>query len=152
MSSRPNQGTPWLTPDEVRAFLRSHGGRNDREALTVLDGFDFANKPLYFRAFEPGEAVFQYIRNPALENSNSVRSGNWFCIKGASQSDVAITGGGSGRLRHRFEVVQSFVTLEGTARKQAPNWKWAGGGDGGGTQIYVPTPMIGCLRSQGTDE
>jgi hypothetical protein len=152
MPYRPNQGTPWLTPDEVRSFLRANGARGDKEIISVLDGFDFASKPLYFRTFEVHEILFQYIRNPSVENGNTVRSGNWFCIKGATQDDVAITGGGSGRRRHRFEVAGTFETLEGVAREQSVNWQWAGGGPGGGTQIYVPRSRIGLLRPLGPDE
>lgn len=149
MPYRPNQGTAWLTPDEVRSFLRASGMSSHKHINEVLTGFDFSNKPLYFRTLEAHELLYQFIRNPSHENGNAARTGNWFCIKGAGQDDVAITGGGSGRMKHAFEVTQAFTTLEGTARPQSWNWTWAGGGAGGGTQIFVPPNLIGHVHPLG---
>lgn len=152
MSHRPNEGTCWLGPDEVRSFLRSSGISDSRVINCVLDGFDFGSKPLYFRRFEPQEILFQFIREPSQERGG-VYAGNWFCLNGATMDSVAIFGGGSGRRRYRYEVTQAFTTLEGVARKiEGHQWGWAGGGDGGGTQIYVPPKFIGHIASHGPDE
>lgn len=151
MPYRPNQNTPWLTPDQVRSFLRRMGMSDWRAINNVLSGYDFDRQPLYMRHFEEGEALFQYLRNAAYDMP-APRTGNWFCLRGASMDDVAITGGGSGRRRHRFQVLQAFTTIEGVARPQAVNWLWAGGGPGGGTQVFVPPRLLGHIGSPGPDE
>ena len=121
MPYRPNQGTPWLTPDQVRSFLRANGITSYNLTKNVLDGLDFASKPLYFRDFEAGDILYQFIRNASLENG-APRSGNWFCEAGATSDKLAIFGGGSGRRRYKFEVVHPFTALEGAARAQSTNW------------------------------
>ena len=151
MPSRPNQGTPWLTPDEVRSFLRANGVTSSKMTNDVLSGFDFSSKPLYFRDFEPGDILYQFIRNASLETGDA-RSGNWFCEAGATSDKLAIFGGGSGRRRYKFEVVHPFTALEGAARPQSTNWGWAGGGVGGGNQIFVPPNLIGHIAGHGPDE
>jgi hypothetical protein len=151
MPSRPNQATLWLTPDQVRAFLRTNGMSSSDKINQVLDGYDFSSKPLYFRTFEPREILFQFIRGSSLE-AGGPRSGNWFCGAGATSDKLAIFGGGSGRRRYKFEVIQQFTALEGVARAQPRNWNWAGGGHGGGTQVFVPPNLVGHIAAHGPDE
>lgn len=151
MPYRPNQGSSWLTPDEVRSYLRAAGMSDSRKINEVLDGYDFANKPLYFERLDEGLTLYQFIRNASLE-TGAPRSGNWFSGLGATQEELAIFGGGSGRRRYRFQVSHPFVALVGTAKAQSQNWKWAGGGPGGGTQIFVPPNFVGHLVSHGPDE
>jgi hypothetical protein len=151
MPYRPNQGSPWLTPDEVRSFLRGAGMSSHRRINEVLDGYAFDNRPLYLEVLDEGTVLYQYIRNPSVETGPS-RAGNWFCGLGATPRELAIFGGGSGRRRYRFEVAHPFKALVGTARAQRRHWSWAGGGPGGGTQIYVPPNFVGHLRSHGPDE
>jgi hypothetical protein len=151
MAHRPNHGTPWLTPDEVRSFLRSAGMDSSRKINEVLDGYDFSNKPLYFEMLQEGQLLYQFIRNASVE-AGVPRAGNWFCGLGATQRELAIFGGGSGRRRHRFEVAHPFTALVGQAKPQALHWGWAGGGPGGATQIFVPPNYVGHLVAHGPDE
>ncbi len=151
MAHRPNDGTRWLNPDEVRSFLRRAGMDSSRKINEVLDGYDFSNKPLYFETLHEGQVLYQFIRNASVE-TGAPRSGNWFCGLGATQQDLAIFGGGSGRRRYRFEVGHPFTALVGQAKPQPQNWGWAGGGRGGGTQVFVPPNYIGHLIAHGPDE
>lgn len=151
MPYRPNQGTPWLTPDEVRSYLRAAGMSSAKKINEVLDGYDFGCKPLYFEQLDVGQVLYQFIRNASVE-TGAPRSGNWFCGLGATPQQLAIFGGGSGRRRYKFEVQHPFTALVGEAKAQAQNWSWAGGGRGGGTQVFVPPDLIGHLGSHGPDE
>jgi hypothetical protein len=151
MPYRPNQGTPWLTPDEVRSYLRASGMSSSKKINEVLDGFDFSNKPLHFERLDDQQILYQFIRNASIETGDP-RSGNWFCGLGATQRELAIFGGGSGRRRYKFEVLQPFTALVGTARPQSRHWSWAGGGPGGATQVYVPPNFVGHMALHGPDE
>lgn len=151
MPYRPNQDSPWLTPDEVQSYLRAAGMSSSKKINEVLDGFDFSNRPLFFETLEEGQVLYQFIRNASAE-SGAPRSGNWFCGLGATEDQLAIFGGGSGRRRHKFEVKLPFIALVGEAKPQSPAWAWAGGGRGGGTQIFVPPNYVGHLASHGPDE
>ena len=129
----------------ARQYLTANGipaaQQND-----ILGGFDFA-KPVYEQVVQPGQVLFQFIRNPTYLGAS--QAGNWFALSGATQAGVGIFGGGSGRHLHKFEVAFPFACLEGTAAALARNWSWAGGGRGGDTQLYVPPRFIGHLRSLG---
>lgn len=106
MAHRPNDGTRWLNPDEVRSFLRRAGMDSSRKINEVLDGYDFSNKPLYFETLQEGQVLYQFIRNASVE----------------------------------------------TGAPRTGNWGWAGGGVGGGTQVFVPPNYIGHLIAHGPDE
>jgi len=135
-----------LNQDGVRAFLRGYRVPL-RRIEEIVSGFDF-NMATYEQSLESGQQLFQYIRNPSF-NDASLRVGNWFCLRGASCSDLAIFGGGSGRRLHGYVVSLGLPAVEGTASPQSPNWDWAGGGRGGATQIYIPSQLIGRLRAVG---
>ena len=106
-----------------------------------MSGFDF-NQPVYLQQLEEGQELFQYIRNASSHNL-SPNSGNWFTLAGATTAGVAIIDGGAGRRFHRFRVVGTFSTIEGTAKALPVSWKHEIGGPGGATQIYVPPRFIG---------
>ena len=137
---------PWLTKDQVRTFLRNQGIPSARKIDEILSGFDF-DKPVYEKYFEEGEVLFQFIRNP--DYTGAKNTGNWFALPSGTMDGIAIFGGGSGRHPHKFSVAHPFSAIEGTAIALPRNWDWAGGGNGGHTQIYVPPRLLGHLISHG---
>ena len=135
-----------LSQDDMRAYLRANGVPM-KAVETVISGFDFS-KPVYTQSLEPGQELYQFMRNPSY-NDSSVRAGNWFCLRGATTNGLAIFGGGAGRRLHAYAVSLSLTAIEGTACSQSRNWSWAGGGEGGATQIYIPPALAGRLNALG---
>jgi hypothetical protein len=129
-----------ISADEARSYLRDKGVPSAERIEQVIDGFDL-NCAVYLQNFEPPTELYQYMRKPSSPDLSPM-AGNWFCLKGATASGLAIIDGLSGRQLHRFRVARSFHALEGTAKRQSTNWKWSGGGPGGLTQIYVPSPLV----------
>lgn len=137
-----------MSADEVRAWLRRNGVPSTAKIEEIIDGFDFA-QPVYLQHFEPDQELYQFIRGPSAQNSSPM-AGNWFCLKGATTSQLAIIDGLTGRRLLRYRIVCAFTTLEGTARKQPIQWSWSGGGPGGATQVYVPSPLLrACIVACG---
>ena len=134
-----------LTPDQLRAYLRSNGVSSPDAVQKIILGFDF-NKPVYEQPLDHDGVLFQFIRNPSA-NESTPAAGNWFCLSGATTGSLAIIDGGAGRRLHKYRVVLSLTAIEGSASRQNINWIWSGGGPGGGTQIYIPPPLIGRLRA-----
>ena len=94
-------------------------------------------------------------------------------LAGATTEGLAIFDGASGRTLERYVVIHPFTTIEGTARDRqkvalearargdknkdgspiyATDWTLGLAGRGGGTQIFVPYPLLGHLRGEGTEE
>jgi hypothetical protein len=129
----------FLSVDEVRAWLRDNGVPSTTKIDEVIGGFDFS-RAVYLQDFEPGQRLYQYVRRSSFGDVSPM-AGNWFCLKGATTSGLAIIDGLSGRRLHKFRVARAFRALEGTAKEQDIQWAWSDGGPGGLTQIYVPSPL-----------
>jgi hypothetical protein len=76
-------------------------------------------------------------------------AGNWFGLAGITTKNVAINDGLSGRRAAKFEVLAWFKALEGTAQELPVDLGRAIGGPGGGTQVFVPSFLLGHLQSIG---
>jgi hypothetical protein len=130
----------------VATYLSRYGVTSPERVEEIISGFDL-EKPVYEQLLNVGDVLQQYIRKPDYLGGKDV--GNWFSLSSATMSGLAIFGGGSGRHPHRFRVAHPFSALEGTALPIQQDWRWAGGGPGGQTQIYVPPRLIGHLESLG---
>src|SRR5690606_13920235 len=110
--------------------------------------FDFSH-PVYLQEFEPEELLYQFIRNSSHEGL-PLLAGSWFCLTGATKRSLAIIDGLSGRELHAYRVARMFTALEGSASALPIQWSWAGGGPGGGTQVYVPAQLVrACMIPSG---
>lgn len=140
----------WLTKDEVRSYLRSNDVSSEKTIEEIIKGFDF-DKPIYEQTLEAEQKIYQYVRNASFADL-SQRTGNWFCLRGATTSGLAIIGGGSGRRVHKYRVSSALTAIEGLASAQRTNWEWSGGGKGGTTQIYIPPRLLGHINAVGPAE
>jgi len=140
-----------ICADEARTWLRNNGVSLAAKIEEIIGSFDFS-KAVYLQQFEPGQVLYQFIRRSSAQDSSPM-AGNWFCLKGARASGLAIIDGLSGRGLHAFRVARAFTALEGTAKKQPVQWSWSGGGQGGATQVYVPVTLVrACMIPQGAHE
>jgi hypothetical protein len=128
-------------------FLRTQGVSGESDLERILGGFDF-DRPVYEQSFWQGDFLYQLIRMPSA-SLPSPNVGNWFGIAGMTTHGVAINDGVSGRRAVQFEVVSPFTALEGSARPLPVDVFSAIGGAGGGTQVFVPTKLLGRLQSVG---
>jgi hypothetical protein len=130
-------------------FLRRNGITDPTQVQKIISGFDL-DKPVYERLVEPGERLYQYIRNSSVVEPVP-RTGNWFCIaRWATMDSLAIFSGGTGRHLVEFTVSHPVCSIEGTASAMKRNWNWAGGGFGGNTQAYLPQHALFALAPKGT--
>lgn len=125
-------------------------GVDAREIALVLRGFDLG-KPLYEQDFWPGDVLYQLVRRPSASEPLPP-AGRWFGLAGMTSSGVAINDGGAGRRLVAFAVLAPFKALEGTAAPLAVDLGKAVGGLGGATQVYLPSALLGHLRSTGPAE
>lgn len=139
-----------LSADDLRGWLRAHGVASARRVEEVLSGFDL-RQPVWAVTLEPGQALYQYIRLPS-SGDPVPRAGHWFCLRGATESAVAIFGGGAGRRLHEYAVAHPLQAIEGTAAPFPLDWSISVGGRGGATQIYVPPTLLGRLRAVGPQD
>ena len=129
-------------------FLIRNGITDQEKIKTVTTGFDLT-KAVYPRLFEPGDRLFQYLRNEEVARPFP-QTGDWFCLGGAKMDSLAIFGGGAGRRLQEFTVNVPVIGLEGTAAPMRRDWTWAGGGAGGATQIFFPRHALLALIGVGT--
>lgn len=113
----------------------------------VMAGFNL-EKPLYLHDFWPGDVLLQYVRNPSAADLD-VGAGNWFALRGATMSGLAIHGDLAGRRSTSFKVVAPFATLEGTVGAFDKGKIPGVGGVGGQTQVFVPQSLRARLVSAG---
>jgi len=132
----------------IENYLKENGITSQKKIAEVISGFDLS-QPIYKQRIWVGDRLFQFVRNPN-SSFNQIGLGNWFALKGATMDSLGIFGGGSGRSLTEFTVKYTIIALEGTAVKLARNWDWAGGGRGGGTQIFIPNNMFYALEVIGT--
>ncbi|MCU0958719.1 MAG: hypothetical protein MUF48_01320 [Pirellulaceae bacterium] len=132
----------------IRDFLKRNGVRDPRKIAEICRGFDLT-KPVYQRLVEPGDRLFQFLRNEDVSRPVS-QTGNWFCLAGATMDGLAIFSGLAGRRLQEFAVQYPVLGLEGTAASLPRAWGWAGGGGGGATQIYLPPQALFALVGVGT--
>ena len=139
------------------------------DARNVVASFE---EPIYERRFEQGERLYQFVRNVSATDP-FIRTGRYFALAGATTEGLAIFDGASGRTLKRYVVIHPFTTIEGTARDRekvalearargdknkdgspiyATDWTLGLAGRGGGTQIFVPYPLLGHLRGEGTED
>jgi hypothetical protein len=128
-------------------FLSHQGVMAASQLDDILSGFDL-DKPMYQMDFWPEDVLYQFIRKPSLHEP-SPAIGNWFGLAGITEAAVAINSGLAGRHLARFKVIAPFSALEGTAVKFKVNLGTAIGGQGGGTQIFIPRALLGCLEALG---
>lgn len=131
----------------IEFFLKENGVTNQKKVGKVISGFDLS-KPVYKQRLMANDRLYQYVRNPS-SSSNEIGVGNWFALKGATMDSLGIFSGGSGRNLTEFKVNFPITVLEGTAIEIGRNWKWAGGGKGGATQIFIPKRMFYALELLG---
>jgi len=134
----------------ITDFLHQNGITNAKNVEEIVSGFDLS-RPVYRQFLEPGERLFQFLRNEELSRPVS-QTGSWFCLAGASMDSLAIFGAGAGRRLQEFKVAHAVTGLEGTAAPLGRNWNWAGGGRGGGTQIFLPGHALFALEGVGTHQ
>jgi hypothetical protein len=134
----------------IRRFLRKHGIIDEGNIARIVGGFTL-EADVYTHLLEKGDRIFQFMRNEELERPIP-QTGNWFCLAGATMDALAIFGGGAGRRRQEFVVNRPIEVLEGTAASLRRDWSWAGGGRGGGTQIFVPWHSLFALDGLGTHQ
>jgi len=136
----------------VRAHLEQQGFPGSAAAQYAAS-FDWT-KPVYSARLEPGDRIVQLVRNPwagevegrAFDSAFAV--GNFFALRGASSSGLAIGSGLSGRRRVAFEVLREILVVEGTAGPFATPFPAASiGGPGGATQIVVSNAQKFSLRA-----
>jgi len=131
----------------IKRYLRKHGVTDAKVFEKVASGFELL-KPVYEQLIEPRDRLFQFIRNPQFTYP-AMRTGEWFCLAGASMDAVGIFSGLSGRSLAEFTVSIPVMALEGTAGPMARDWGWALGGTGGATQIYLPQQLLFALVGKG---
>lgn len=124
-------------------FLARNGISAPEKVKEIKSGFDLT-RPVYTRFLESGDRLFQFLRNEELGRPFP-QTGNWFCIAGATMNSLAIFSGGAGRRLQEFTVAVPVMGLEGTAARMQRDWRWAGGGRGGATQIYLPARALFAL-------
>lgn len=130
--------THLISATEARSFLRQEG-ESAKAIKAIVDGFDMS-KPVYIQPLYSGETLYQYMRKFGY-------LGNWFALKGATMEELAIFGGGSGRVLKKVEITHPVSVLEGVARQMEDDWTWGGGGIGGATQLYMPSRyLLRCTR------
>jgi hypothetical protein len=134
----------------AREWLKQNGVTSHKWLDEIIGGFDFA-KPIYEQHLFAGTFLYQYIRNPSLENMSPMR-GSWFSLRGSTPTSLAISDGLSGRRLHKFEVQSPIVALEGIASAKSMDWIWAGGGTGGATQLFLPPSQIPHVRAVAAEE
>lgn len=139
-----------MSQADSRAYLLRNGVWDDRTLDQILRGFDFSH-PVYEQPLEPGNVLFQYLRRPSY-SQRVPTTGNWFTLSGATTGDLAIFDGLSGRFRQKYQVLAHLTALEGTAARLPIDWGWAGGGPGGGTQLFIASPLLGRLQMIGASE
>jgi hypothetical protein len=113
----------------------------------ALSGFDFA-KPVYEQDFWPEDVLFQLVRLPSVRDPVPA-SGNWYGLAGITARGVAVNDGLAGRRLNAYKVVSPFKALEGTAVKFKVDRGSGIGGDGGATQVFIPSALLGHLQSLG---
>ena len=123
----------------ARTYLSSRGYSSDK-IKEILTGFDL-EKATYEQRLDQRTIIYQFVRRSSQSNIMP-KLGNWFCLPGASQSRLAIIGGGEGRQIAKIRVEVPLLALEGTASPQSINWDWSGGGEGGATQIFIPDQYL----------
>lgn len=136
------------TKQVIEDYLKKHGISNQKEIDEIISGFDLFG-PVYQQRIWVNDRLFQYVRRPNL-SFNAIGVGRWFCLKGASMDSLAIFSGGVGRHLTEYRVKYPIVVLEGTAKKLSRNWEWAGGGEGGATQMFIPNELFFALEVLGT--
>ena len=129
-------------------FLARHGVTDAKQVHDIISGFDLT-KPVYERLVQEDERLYQFIRNSDVAKPVPT-TGNWFYISGATMDSLAIFSGAAGRRLVEFTVSYPVSTIEGTASAIKRDWNWAGGGRGGGTQIYLPRQALFALVAKGT--
>jgi hypothetical protein len=134
-----------LTRRTAAELLRKQGVTSEAEVKKVLSGFDFG-KPIYEHDFWPEDILYQFIRRPSAVDPLP-NTGNWFGLSGITTSQVAINEGLAGRSLVAFKVTTPFSALEGTAAHFKVDLGKAIGGEGGGTQIFVPKSLIFYLSA-----
>lgn len=139
-----------MSQAEARAYLLRNGVHDARTLDQILRGFDFSH-PVYEQPLEPGDVLYQYLRRPSF-SQRVPTTGNWFTLSGATTADLAVFDGLSGRFRQKYQVLAHLAALEGTAARLPIDWGWAGGGQGGGTQLLIPSSLLGHLRMVGASE
>jgi muramidase (phage lysozyme) len=132
----------------IVSFLKRNGITDVTEVQRIIGGFDL-NQPVYERLIQPGECLYQFIRNVDV-GTPLPATGNWFCISGATMDSLAIFSGAVGRQLVEFNVSYPVASIEGTASAIKRDWNWAGGGRGGSTQIYLPRQALFALTAIGT--
>ena len=79
--------------------------------------------------------------------------GSWFGRAGVTQDSVAIFGGLAGRQPFKFRVIHPFSAIEGITKAMKRDWEHEiGGGQGGGSQVFVPRMYQGHIRATGAHE
>jgi hypothetical protein len=140
-----------LTAADAAGLLARQGVVSESEIEKILSGFDLG-KPLTAMDFWPEDVLYQFIRLPSSGDPLPY-TGNWFGLAGITMGGVSINSGLAGRRLASFKVVAPFVALEGTAVALPQNLgNGIGGPGGGGTQIFVPRALLGCLQSVGPAE
>src|ERR1044072_6560646 len=89
---------------EARTWLRANGVSSATVIEDIVKAFDFS-RPVYLQQFQPEQVLYQFIRRPSTQDS--AMAGNWFCLKGATKSNLAIMDGVSGRILHAYRVARS---------------------------------------------
>ena len=136
-----------LAQKDVSTFLKQNRVISQDKINEIYDSFDL-KYPIYKQPFYPNDIVYQFLRKPSLGYTSSM-TGNYFSYHCATKSAVAIIDGLSGRFMQKYQVSAYFIALEGTARKMSVKWDCALGGEGGGTQIFIPQIYLGHLVCQG---
>jgi hypothetical protein len=129
-------------------FLARYGVTGAKQVREIIIGFDL-DQPVYERLVQPDDRLYQFIRNSDVAKP-APTTGNWFCISGATMDALAIFSGAAGRHLVEFTVSYAVSSLVGTASAIKRDWNWAGGGRGGGTQIYLPRQALFALVAKGT--
>lgn len=129
-------------------FLKRNGITDSAKIANIVSGFDLT-KAVYPQMIEPTDRLFQFLRNEESGRPEP-QTGNWFCLIGATMDALAIFGGGAGRRLQEFRVKIPVLAIEGTAKHMRQDWRWAGGGSGGATQIYLPPQALYLLEGVGT--
>jgi hypothetical protein len=135
---------------DLANYLRRNGVNSQRAVDSIVAGFDF-NHSVYEQPLSVGEVYFQFARTPSHDDP-SPTLGSWFCLKGESLGKLGIHSPGAARRVGEFEVVEDVIAVEGVAKWFDPNTelaKYGIGGEGGGTQIYLPPKLRTAVRFRG---
>ena len=71
---------------KLEAFLKCNGVCDEKKIEEIVTGFNLA-KPVYEQLIEPGDKIFQYIRNVDASRPFH-QTGNWFCFRGSNMDSL----------------------------------------------------------------